>query len=80
MGVAPISPARGSEAAGLPLSRSDDRDAIGRGCVYSAWPPVFCAPWVIRKADYLAFLAHRFDFDADTVWNDGANAGIRTLR
>jgi hypothetical protein len=35
---------------------------------------------VIRKADYLAFLAHRFDFDADTVWNDGANAGIRTLR
>lgn len=37
-------------------------------------------PWVIREADYVSFLAHRFDFDAEAVWKDEANADLRTLR
>jgi hypothetical protein len=37
-------------------------------------------PYVIKQGDYLASLADKFDFDADTVWNDPANAELRDLR
>ncbi|MGH7295831.1 MAG: hypothetical protein ACRELB_12890 [Polyangiaceae bacterium] len=37
-------------------------------------------PYVIKQGDYLAQLAHRFDFDADTVWNDDKNADLRKSR
>jgi N-acetylmuramoyl-L-alanine amidase len=37
-------------------------------------------PYVIKQGDYLALLAYTFDFDADTVWNDPANADLRKLR
>jgi hypothetical protein len=41
---------------------------------------IFVQPYVIRQGDYLAKLAHQFDFDADTVWNSGKNATLRKLR
>jgi hypothetical protein len=34
-------------------------------------------PIVIRQGDYLAKLAYKFGFDADTVWNDPKNAQLR---
>jgi N-acetylmuramoyl-L-alanine amidase len=37
-------------------------------------------PYVIKQGDYLAALAYRFGFDADTVWNDDKNADLRKLR
>ncbi len=37
-------------------------------------------PYVIKQGDYLAKLAHRFGFDADTMWNDPKNATLRQLR
>jgi hypothetical protein len=37
-------------------------------------------PYVIRQNDYLLKMAHKFDFDADTVWNDPRNAALRQLR
>jgi N-acetylmuramoyl-L-alanine amidase len=37
-------------------------------------------PYVVKQGDYLAALAHRFGFDADTVWNDDKNADLRKLR
>jgi hypothetical protein len=37
-------------------------------------------PYVIKQGDYLAALADRFDFDADSVWNDDANKDLRDLR
>jgi hypothetical protein len=37
-------------------------------------------PYVIRQRDFLAKLAHKFGFDADTVWNDPANADLRQAR
>ena len=37
-------------------------------------------PYVIRQGDYLLSLAQQFGFDADTVWNDPANAALRKLR
>lgn len=37
-------------------------------------------PYVIRQGDYLTKLAARFDFDADRVWNDAANADLRATR
>jgi hypothetical protein len=37
-------------------------------------------PYVIKQGDYLAVLAYRFGFDADTVWNDDKNADLRKLR
>lgn len=37
-------------------------------------------PYVIKQGDYLALLAHRFGFDADTVWNDAANDALRQAR
>lgn len=37
-------------------------------------------PRVIRQGDYLLQLAHAFGFDADAVWNDPQNEGIRRLR
>jgi hypothetical protein len=37
-------------------------------------------PYVIKQGDYLASLADKFDFDADTVWKDPANAELRDLR
>ncbi len=37
-------------------------------------------PYVIRQGDYLLSLARQFGFDADTVWNDPANADLRKLR
>ena len=37
-------------------------------------------PYVIRQGDYLALLAYKFDFDADTVWGDPANSDLRKLR
>lgn len=37
-------------------------------------------PRTIRDGDHLALLAYRLAFDADTVWNDAANADLRALR
>jgi hypothetical protein len=37
-------------------------------------------PYVIKQGDFLARLAYRFGFDADTVWNDPKNAPLRQLR
>ena len=37
-------------------------------------------PYVIRQGDFLAKLAHRFGFDADTVWNDAANTKLGDAR
>ncbi len=37
-------------------------------------------PYVIKRGDFLARLAHKFGFDADTVWNDPANADLKQLR
>ncbi len=37
-------------------------------------------PYVIKQGDHLALLAYKFGFDADTVWNDPANAALRQLR
>jgi hypothetical protein len=37
-------------------------------------------PCVIRQGDFLAKLAHKFGFVADTVWNDPANADLQKLR
>jgi hypothetical protein len=37
-------------------------------------------PYVIRQGDYLHKIAHRFDFDADSVWNDPSNDDLRKLR
>jgi hypothetical protein len=37
-------------------------------------------PYVIRKGDFLLKLAYTFDFDANTVWNDATNAGLRQIR
>ncbi len=37
-------------------------------------------PYVIKQGDYLTALADRFDFDADSVWNDDANKDLRDLR
>jgi hypothetical protein len=37
-------------------------------------------PYVIRQGDFLANLAHRFGFDADTVWNDPANSELGDAR
>jgi hypothetical protein len=37
-------------------------------------------PYVIRQGDFLAKLAHRFGFDADTVWNDPANTKLGDAR
>src|SRR5580692_10180723 len=37
-------------------------------------------PYVIRRGDYLLSVAHKFGFDADTVWSDPANAKLRQLR
>ena len=37
-------------------------------------------PYVIKQGDYLDLLAHVFDFDADTVWNDPANDELRKRR
>jgi hypothetical protein len=37
-------------------------------------------PYVIRQGDHLAKLAYKFGFDADTVWNDPANADLRKVR
>jgi hypothetical protein len=37
-------------------------------------------PYVIRQGDYLLSLAHKFGFDADTVWNHPANAELKKLR
>ena len=36
--------------------------------------------YVIRQGDYLAKLAHRFGFDAGTVWGDPRNSELRSLR
>jgi LysM domain len=37
-------------------------------------------PYVIKQGDHLASLAHRYGFDADTVWNDESNADLQKLR
>lgn len=37
-------------------------------------------PYVIKQGDYLALLAYRFGFDANTVWNDPANDNLRKRR
>jgi hypothetical protein len=34
-------------------------------------------PYVIKQGDYLAALAHKFDFDADDVWNHDKNSDLR---
>lgn len=34
-------------------------------------------PYVVKQGDYLALLAHKFDFDADAIWNDPANQPLR---
>jgi hypothetical protein len=37
-------------------------------------------PYVIRQGDHLAKVAHRYDFDADTVWTDDTNADLQQQR
>ena len=37
-------------------------------------------PYIIRQGDYITKLASRFGFDADTVWNDPANADLKKAR
>jgi hypothetical protein len=37
-------------------------------------------PYVVKQGDYLARLAYKFAFDADTVWNDLKNADLRKVR
>ena len=37
-------------------------------------------PYVIKQGDYLLKLAHHLGFDADTVWNDDANAELKDAR
>ncbi len=37
-------------------------------------------PYVIRQGDFLLKLAHKFGFDADSVWSDPSNSALRTLR
>jgi hypothetical protein len=37
-------------------------------------------PYVVRENDYLAKIAFKFGFDADSVWNDPSNDDLRTLR
>ncbi len=37
-------------------------------------------PYVIKEGDFLVQLAHKFGFDADAVWNDPANADLKSLR
>jgi N-acetylmuramoyl-L-alanine amidase len=37
-------------------------------------------PYVIKQGDYLAALAHKFDFDADSIWNHDKNADLREAR
>jgi hypothetical protein len=36
-------------------------------------------PYVIRQGDFLLKLANQFGFDADAVWNDKQNEGLRQL-
>jgi hypothetical protein len=37
-------------------------------------------PYVVRAGDYLRRIAFNLGFDADEVWNDPANADLRSLR
>jgi hypothetical protein len=37
-------------------------------------------PYIIKQGDYLALLAYTFGFDAETVWNDSANADLQRVR
>jgi hypothetical protein len=37
-------------------------------------------PYVIRQSDYLLKIAHKFNFDPDTVWNDPKNDALRKAR
>jgi hypothetical protein len=37
-------------------------------------------PYVIKQGDFLLLLAHKFGFDADTVWQDPSNADLSKLR
>ncbi|HHH29707.1 MAG TPA: peptidoglycan-binding protein [Polyangiaceae bacterium] len=37
-------------------------------------------PYVIKHGDHLLKLAHLMGFDADKVWNDGANAELKAAR
>ncbi len=37
-------------------------------------------PYVIKQGDYLLKLAHHLGFDADAVWNDGANGELKEVR
>ncbi len=37
-------------------------------------------PHIVKQGEYLLKIAHEFDFDAVTVWNDAANEELRTLR
>lgn len=39
--------------------------------------PVQLFPYVIGPGDYLQKIAHRFGFDAETVWNDPKNEAFR---
>ena len=34
-------------------------------------------PYVVRQGDYLLKLAHRYDFDADEIWNSPENKPLR---
>jgi hypothetical protein len=42
--------------------------------------PGALVPIVVRQTDYLKKLADRFGFDADAVWNQARNAGLRQRR
>jgi hypothetical protein len=37
-------------------------------------------PYVVRAGDHFEFLAHRYGFDPDQVWNDPRNSDLRQLR
>jgi len=41
---------------------------------------IYVQPYIVKQGDYLAQLAFKFGFDADTVWNDPANADLQKLR
>lgn len=37
-------------------------------------------PYIVKQGDYLAKLAHRMGFEADTVWKDPSNDDLRAVR
>jgi hypothetical protein len=62
---------RGSRVEGDDSSEADQRGKVGG---------LLVQPYVIKQGDYLALIAYRRGFDADTVWNDPSNDTLRGQR